>query len=125
MALTELELARKRRWKSKNKEHVRAYQKRYSSDYRRRKAVELAEKKKWQGILRLYGLTKADYEALLASQNGTCAICKKTSAKYVVDHDHSTEAVRGILCDGCNVGIARLKEDVTVLKNAILYLELK
>lgn len=56
-------------------------------------------------------------EALLAYQNGKCAICGKgihfngrgtagTTAR--IDHIHGTETVRGILCHPCNILISIL-----------------
>lgn len=51
-----------------------------------------------------YGMTEADYDALLNQQNGQCGICRKTPDKrrLAVDHCHATNRVRGLLCDWCN-----------------------
>lgn len=53
-----------------------------------------------------YGLTAEEFRAILASQDGKCAICAKpledTAGKRAVDHDHQTGAVRGLLCVPCN-----------------------
>lgn len=51
-----------------------------------------------------YGLTQQDYDDLLASQNGVCAICGKPPGKrrLHIDHCHQTELIRGLLCTGCN-----------------------
>lgn len=60
-------------------------------------------------LLDLYGITRADYYALLAKQGGGCAICGKTDTgrkKWLdIDHDHQTGQVRGILCSYCNVQV--------------------
>ena len=73
-----------------------------------------------------YGLTVEDFETMKANQNGGCAICGGPPAgKYgvfVVDHDHETNRVRGLLCSPCNMGIGLLKDDVWVLENAVQYL---
>lgn len=58
----------------------------------------------------------------------TCPICRKTTipgltSKVVLDHDHRTGRVRGWICDSCNTGIGRFKDDVELLKSAIEYLE--
>jgi hypothetical protein len=55
-------------------------------------------------VAKVYGLTSADYEALLVTQGGKCAICRArpVSKRLAVDHDHRTEAVRGLLCSRCN-----------------------
>jgi hypothetical protein len=68
-----------------------------------------------------YGISKDQYDSMYQSQNGACKICTKKT-KLVVDHDHKTGSVRGLLCSKCNQGIGLLKENVTALQNAIEYL---
>jgi hypothetical protein len=75
-----------------------------------------------------HGITIEDYEIMLARQDGGCAICggqnQFTREKYLhVDHDHITGQIRGLLCAFCNQSIGRFKDDVQLLKNAIVYLE--
>lgn len=55
-------------------------------------------------IAKTYGLTPSEYEELLELQGGKCAICRgrPVSKRLAVDHDHTTEAVRGLLCSRCN-----------------------
>lgn len=55
-------------------------------------------KPKWES----YGLTKDEYNALLEACGGSCEICQKAPERLVIDHDHDTGAVRGLLCDRCN-----------------------
>lgn len=52
-----------------------------------------------------YRLRPADYEVLLQSQNGLCAICGTPPSRPVVDHCHETGRVRGILCHPCNIAL--------------------
>ena len=40
----------------------------------------------------------------------------------VVDHDHKTGEVRGLLCGPCNRALGFLKEDISNFNNAIQYL---
>lgn len=73
------------------------------------------EKIKWMKL-------KPEYEIF------TCPICQKTTipsltSKVVLDHDHNTGKVRGWICDSCNTGIGRFKDDVDLLKRAINFLE--
>jgi hypothetical protein len=73
----------------------------------------------------LYGITQADYDRLLALQHGRCAICGAdkpgTRGTWRVDHDHETGQVRGLLCDGCNLGIGYLRDDPDILMAAARY----
>lgn len=74
--------------------------------------------KKYDGVVRSEIVAK-----LLPAQNGRCAICKEFfTGTPNVDHDHQTGVVRGLLCHGCNVGIGFLKDDIRLLKSAIVYL---
>lgn len=59
-----------------------------------------------------------------------CPICRKrtipgVTSKIVIDHDHLTGEARDWICDSCNTGIGRFKDDVSVLKRAISFLETK
>ena len=71
----------------------------------------------------LYGMSSGDYEILMMFQNRSCAICGKTSEKLVVDHDHITGLVRGLLCQGCNVGLGQFGDSTSGLRAALVYLE--
>ena len=57
-----------------------------------------------------------------------CPICRKLSiadvtAKVRLDHDHTTGRCIGFLCDSCNTGLGRFKDDAEILNNAITYLQ--
>lgn len=63
-----------------------------------------------------YGISAADYDALLAEQDGHCALCPKRpedQTRYKrflhVDHEHDTGLVRGLLCADCNLLLGRLE----------------
>jgi hypothetical protein len=60
-----------------------------------------------------YGVTVADWVFLAAAQDGKCGICGRGDdpIALVVDHDHVTGRVRGLLCHTCNVGIGFLRID--------------
>lgn len=70
--------------------------------------------------LRKYGLTAQAFDALMDSQGSRCAICMlpfdlDTSASLaamapVIDHDHVTGEVRGILHRRCNIALDLLVE---------------
>ncbi len=70
-----------------------------------------------------YGLTAEEYEAILESQGGGCAICEKTpeeaGKRLSVDHDHETGDVRGLLCQSCNLALGMIEDH---LDAALAYL---
>lgn len=77
-------------------------------------------------LLRTYGITLEQYEEMLAAQNGGCAICggqNDDGRKLYVDHDHTTGAVRGLLCIRCNRAIGCFLDDPAHLTAAISYLQ--
>lgn len=79
---------------------------------------------RWYYIQRAYGITKEQYEALLAEQGGVCALCKKppTDEFLVVDHDHTTGQVRGLLHRLCNSMLGCAMDDPELLEAGIKYL---
>lgn len=89
-------------------------------------------------LRRNFGITLADYNAMLDRQGGVCAICGGPPtdrrnrrrgkqlvfvARLVVDHDHDTGRVRGLLCGACNSAIGFLKDDPATVRSALAYLE--
>ena len=76
---------------------------------------------------RYYGITLKEYEILLAKQNNGCAICTASTGsngkRLSVDHNHQTGEVRGLLCDDCNIGLGKFKDNSSLLANAINYLK--
>jgi Recombination endonuclease VII/HNH endonuclease len=98
--------------------------------YYRQHRIEHGLSYKESDLKRYYGIGLLEYGKLLISQNGKCAICGNENGGHrngdpkalAVDHDHTTGKVRGLLCEACNQGIGKLKEDVTILQRAIEYL---
>jgi hypothetical protein len=77
-------------------------------------------------LRRLYGITLEQHGAMLLTQNGACAICHSTTPDnnggWNVDHCHITGAVRGLLCNGCNVGLGHFNDNPEALEAAAAYL---
>lgn len=56
-----------------------------------------------------------------------CPICEKQTivdytVKLVLDHDHRSGKTRGYICDSCNTGLGRFRDDRIYLENAIKWL---
>jgi len=98
---------------------------------RQRYAVDAAYREKLQALNRAraskrrYGITLEQVEQLRIKQGGRCALCgEPPSAKGLcVDHDHATGRVRGLLCNGCNVGLGYLGDTAEGLRRALRYVE--
>lgn len=123
-------------WNARNPEKVRATAKRWNDANRVRINATARAKRLLPGhfaarldsVLRhRYGLTLADYDALLLAQGGVCAICllpesHARSKRLAVDHCHVTGAVRGLLCYRCNVSLGYLGNDHRRALSAAAYL---
>lgn len=72
-----------------------------------------------------YGITVAQYEAMVVEQKNLCKVCgnpPKPGKKLVIDHDHRSGKVRNLLCDNCNLLIGHAQEDLIILEATISYL---
>lgn len=100
----ECNIKQRKRWYQKNKEKVKDTHYKYK-----------------------FGITSEQYDNKLLKQNFCCAICEKHMAynkrRLVVDHCHTTNKVRALLCDNCNVLLGHAKDSVEVLQKAISYLK--
>lgn len=99
--------------------------------YRAKKLQEDPTFHKDKDLQRNFGIGIKEYNKMLESQNGVCAICEGTEKStassgsgrpLAVDHCHVTGKIRGLLCSRCNRGIGFLGDSVTSLKRAISYL---
>lgn len=112
------------------KENKEEYKKHYTKWRRKNpEKMKAAYKKK---KLAQYNLTESDYNRILLEQNNVCACCGQKETTFdsrlnvlrtlAVDHDHLTGEVRGLLCTNCNNGLGRFKDNISLLQNAIDYL---
>ena len=80
----------------------------------------------WRARYQRYGITKPEYDILVEKQNGQCALCLVDISHDInttIDHCHKTGIVRGILCRGCNMVLARF-EDPEYIARAFTYLKM-
>jgi hypothetical protein len=78
-------------------------------------------------LKRKFNITLEKYNDILQLQNNKCAICGKDASTFKVnlsvDHNHTTNKVRGLLYIDCNFGLGQFKDSITNLNNAITYLQ--
>lgn len=69
---------------------------------------------------------------MIALQGGKCPICETVLRPYGetgksgythVDHNHDTGKVRGIVCNACNQGLGKFKDNAVTLARASAYIE--
>ena len=112
-------IERARAWREANPDKIKEYARRDS--------------RRWDRLRRTHGISREDYEALYAAQEGRCPICGtelpdavvrrgETATRPHVDHCHETGRVRGILCGPCNQGIGLMHDDAAIVQAAVDYL---
>jgi len=101
-----------------------------SSVEERREKDRLRKKAKYQTrrdtiLKNRYGIMEFDYEQLAQKQGNVCAICglAPTTKRLDLDHCHSTNKIRGLLCNNCNRGLGHFKNNKDLLARAINYLQ--
>lgn len=72
-------------------------------------------------IKRKYNVTELEYIQLLKKQNGGCKICG-SKKKLVIDHDHRSGLIRGIICDCCNKSLGFAKDSTETLNKLSEYI---
>jgi len=75
-----------------------------------------------------YGITSEEYIKLNKEQRGCCRICGSTetrssSHELSVDHCHTTNKIRGLLCNNCNRGLGLLGDTAGSVLKAYEYLK--
>ena len=66
--------------------------------------------------------TMADEDLIrIKTTTHECVICG-SAEPLVVDHDHKTNRVRGMLCNHCNRGLGHFRDDPVLLEFAKVYL---
>lgn len=91
-----------RRWAKKNPDRVRMW----------------AIRSRWKKL----GYDPDYIEKLILEYDGVCQICGEDK-KLALDHDHNTGNIRGFLCNNCNMGIGKFRDNTDLLKKAIDYLK--
>lgn len=118
-------------WRRKNRAHVNAES---LKRYKRLRCEDPRTSRRYARRAHLkaeYGITLEFYEALLATQNGVCAVCfqvetairRGTVKSLDVDHDHETGRIRGLLCSACNTALGLLKDDPLRIESLAAYIK--
>ncbi len=118
----DLMLAKNKKYRRENKAKINKQKRKYRTT-EKGKLVMYFSKVKYK-----YGLTPEKYNEILVKQGGVCAICGKSQVdnkRLKIDHCHSSEKVRGFLCNNCNCLIGFADDSIEILASAIKYLSRK
>lgn len=72
-------------------------------------------------LKRLYGITQEQFLEMSNKQDNKCACCG-SETKLVVDHNHTTGAIRELLCNNCNTALGLLNEDISIIQQLENYI---
>jgi len=93
----------------------------------RNRDPEIKAAHKAYALKRNFGISSKEYNRLFLEQNGCCAICSIPQAdlklSLAVDHDHTINRVRGLLCGNCNRGLGMFQDATSLLLKASEYLD--
>lgn len=102
---------------AKWREHLRAH-----PEKRPKSSKPTPAQSRASHIKRRYGLTLAEEANLKEKQGGCCAICGEREPLNI-DHCHATGAVRGLLCNRCNLGLGAVGDNLNGIMRFVSYLE--
>ena len=89
------------------------------------------ERQRRANLAKNFGISLEDYNLILDFQDKKCAICGTDKCGnsgrgfrkcFSVDHDHTTNDIRGLLCGHCNLALGLFKDNINSLQKAIEYL---
>jgi hypothetical protein len=123
--------------KARTRRKIARAKQRYAEDSEFREKVKTesrvyritnAEAVNLRARVRKYGLSVPQFTAMVAQQNGICAVCLKVPEKggrmgLCIDHDHGRRKLRSLLCGRCNLGLGNFKDDSAALRRAADYVD--
>ncbi len=118
----------KKCWRAENRARYAANRDRYQAT---RKAFHAAnpEQARYNKMKSMYGLSREEVDAL-PTQCVVCGVEEKTitsengrsRTNLAVDHDHTTNRVRGRLCLNCNAALGMIQDDPMLALRLAIYL---
>ena len=108
--------ARAKRWRAENLDKIKQWRQKQGRLYTQN-----------SHLLNRYGITQQEFFAMLERQRHRCLDCGINISgpkKAMVDHDHETGRLRGLLCRPCNWALGQTKEDPLILRKLAAYLDL-
>jgi hypothetical protein len=108
-------------WRARNPEKRKEWVEQWKKENPEKHAADQRRQ-----LVRRFGITVVDYEAMLKKQRNRCAICRCKEpggrGTWKIDHCHKTGKVRGLLCHHCNFGLGHFKDSLKIIHAAQQYL---
>lgn len=120
----ELVNAKSKLWREKNPERCLELHREWYAKNRKKAVINARH----YNLKRKYGLSVEQFVAMAEAQDYKCAnpACRTdnpgSNGSWNVDHDHKTDAVRGLLCWRCNITLGHVGDDEALLSGLIEYL---
>lgn len=105
---------------NENEAHLKEYRKQYHKNNK--------ETSRGRNVKRYFGITLEQEKEMMIKQNGKCKICERVfkddraGNRRCIDHCHTTNKIRGLLCMTCNMGIGNFNDSKELLLKSIEYL---
>ena len=99
---------------------------RNNSRYHNSDKKAAAKRSRKHSLRILYGISPEQYEQMFKNQQGLCAICQqpeKNKSYLSIDHCHSSQEIRSLLCGNCNSAIGLLQDSSKIIFSAASYLQ--
>jgi len=79
-------------------------------------------KKRERNLKSRYKMELTEFVERVETQANRCALCRNLSKKLIVDHCHSRDKVRELLCSRCNTLLGLAEDSIDLLHAATDYL---
>jgi hypothetical protein len=110
-------------WRKANPEKLREHARRSRTKWYAANKVEARRRLRNNHYRSKYGITLTERDQMISDQGGRCAACNGEMVRPVVDHDHTTGRVRGVLCNECNLAGGWANDDPKRLRALADYYE--
>lgn len=115
----------KKHYREKNQEKI----KKYRTEYNEKNREQIRKHNKEYNFRKFKSdanITFEQFNEMYDKQEGKCRICGRHQTelkrRLSVDHNHTTGKIRGLLCGKCNFMLGYASDDITLLSNAIKYI---
>ena len=125
----EISLERARQYRLNHPEWAKEMDVKHHKEYNWRtkypeKAKILSSEQAFKRKIKKYNLSPEEFQAMHERQEGKCAVCQAVPADgLVIDHNHTTNKVRELLCNRCNPAVGMIGENPDIARKIITYLE--